>query len=402
MKKILLVFPNLSKPGGPQNAFVNFLNLLPYDKYHYELLLTNRRYEKAIDFSDDVSQQDLWDRIPKYINILPPLYQLGKYSEELLSDLRKDGLGYMADIRKNIRIRNAQEGEDRLRNWEELKKIVPEYSGYDIAVAYTEDIALQIVVDKVFASRKICWVHSDYIHVHEKVVSKKNALWEKMNTIICVSQQNARSFANRYPNLQERIKVIYNSNDSAYIERNAKEFYPQEYIEAKDCIKIFTSAAIIAYKGPDLLFYSAKELLNAGYNVRWFIAGDTLERKYVQMLNEMNLGKNVVLLGFKRNPYPYFANCDIYVHPSRHEGLSVAIQEAKILCKPILVTNHSSVDEVIKDGETGLICDINVEGIVQKLKMLIDDKELRERLSLNLKNQSNISNDTANIEEIFN
>jgi glycosyltransferase involved in cell wall biosynthesis len=351
-----------------------------------------------------------WNRIPKWVNILPPLIQLYKYSNELMSELRDSGLGHMADVREKVYVLNKNHGEDRVRNWEMLKQLVPEYAGYDIVVAYTEDSALQIVFDKVCAKKKIGWVHTDYKATWDnEAIDKRFQYWDHLDVIVCVSQQNAESFASCYPQLRNKVKVIYNPNDNAYIKKQAAAFYPSEYIEAKSCVKIFTSGTIGYRKGTDLITGAVKILVGKGYDIKWFIAGNVGSgdshrgAECVQKIIDAGLENHIFLLGYIENPYPYFKNCDIYVHPSRYEGLSVAIQEAKILCKPILVTNHSSVDEVIKDGVTGIICDITAEDIALKLELLIKDEALKKKLSANLQgtNEQTCDRTTDSLREIF-
>ena len=48
--------------------------------------------------------------------------------------------------------------------------------------------------------------------------------------------------------------------------------------------------------------------------------------------------------------------CDLYVQPSRYEGKAVTVTEAKILAKPILITNYSTAESQIEDGIDGVIC----------------------------------------------
>ena len=47
------------------------------------------------------------------------------------------------------------------------------------------------------------------------------------------------------------------------------------------------------------------------------------------------------------------------MQPSRHEGKPIAVEEAKILCKPILVTNYTSAHEQLENGKFGEIADIS-------------------------------------------
>ena len=75
----------------------------------------------------------------------------------------------------------------------------------------------------------------------------------------------------------------------------------------------------------------------------------------------------VIILGKQENPYPYIANCDIYVQPSRYEGKSVTVREAQILCKPVVVTNFSTVNDQFKNGYNASICEMNGEAIANSI-----------------------------------
>ena len=81
---------------------------------------------------------------------------------------------------------------------------------------------------------------------------------------------------------------------------------------------------------------------------------------------------HVIILGKKSNPYPYIKACDIYVQPSRYEGNSVTVREAQILCKPVVVTDYSTVRNQVRNGEDGVIvpmdnseCALCIAGLVR-------------------------------------
>ena len=93
------------------------------------------------------------------------------------------------------------------------------------------------------------------------------------------------------------------------------------------------------------------------------------------------------MLGEKSEPYPYMGQCDIYVQPSLYEGKSIAIDEAKCLCRPIVVTNFSTVHDQITDGVNGLICRMDKKDMADKIELLIDSKEERKKLIENLKRE---------------
>ena len=89
-------------------------------------------------------------------------------------------------------------------------------------------------------------------------------------------------------------------------------------------------------------------------------------------------------MGSKVNPYPYIKECDIYVQPSKWEGFGISVLEAKILGKPIIVSNIPEFKEQITNFEDGLIYD-DIEDLVNEIIMLIEDKELSDKFIKNLK-----------------
>ena len=120
-----------------------------------------------------------------------------------------------------------------------------------------------------------------------------------------------------------------------------------------------------------------------------------MKEKIVSLISDLGVEEEFVLLGEKSNPYPYIGQCDIYVQPSRYEGKSIAIDEAKCLCRPIVTTNFTTVADQITDGVNGLICNMDEKDIAEKIEKLINDKELRKKLSDNLADEK-----TGNEEEL--
>ena len=79
-----------------------------------------------------------------------------------------------------------------------------------------------------------------------------------------------------------------------------------------------------------------------------------------------------------------FKDCDIYVQPSRHEGYCITLAEAKCFGKPIVTTNFTGAKEQIVKRDTGIIVECNSEDLYKALKEVIDNVELRNRISKNV------------------
>ncbi len=96
------------------------------------------------------------------------------------------------------------------------------------------------------------------------------------------------------------------------------------------------------------------------------------------MRKKYQLENNFELLGIRENPYPYLKNADIVVQPSRYEGKSMVLDEAKILCKPIVVTNYETVKDQITENE-GLIVHMDAESLCKGIIKMIDEHEKYEK-----------------------
>ena len=68
---------------------------------------------------------------------------------------------------------------------------------------------------------------------------------------------------------------------------------------------------------------------------------------------------------------------DIYVHASRFEGKSIAIQEAQILGKPMVVSDCSGNREQVCHGKDGLMCGLTPDSLAENIMLLLEDEALR-------------------------
>ena len=154
-------------------------------------------------------------------------------------------------------------------------------------------------------------------------------------------------------------------------------------------------------KGSDIALEVAVQLKKKGIDFEWLFAGSiSKDMDYLHYVEQRDLNDNIRFLGPVKNPYPYIKEADIFVHLSRFEGKSIALDEAKILCKPIVVTNFSSVHDQFEDGMNASICEMNVDSATQHILELLHDKNLQDKYIQNLKNH--ISDNTQEVHKLLN
>jgi glycosyltransferase involved in cell wall biosynthesis len=155
-------------------------------------------------------------------------------------------------------------------------------------------------------------------------------------------------------------------------------------------IRIATVARLGEEKGVWIALEACSELVRQGYDICWYLIGNgPLREKLETKIRELGLDKHFILLGEKLNPYPFMKGCDIYVQPSKTEAHCVAVEEAKLLYRPIVVTDIPSFRKQINDGETGIIVPMNGEGLAYGIRRLVTSIDLRKRLTNNLLSSEN-------------
>lgn len=125
----------------------------------------------------------------------------------------------------------------------------------------------------------------------------------------------------------------------------------------------------------------------------WFLIGEGEQEKDLRkQIADEDLEKNVQLLGLRKNPYPYIQFADVFVQPSRYEGKSIVLDEAKILEKPIVVTNYTTVYDSVTNGINGTITEFDEYKLADAIIEMLSYKHLRDEYSQCLKNENNVEN----------
>jgi glycosyltransferase involved in cell wall biosynthesis len=133
------------------------------------------------------------------------------------------------------------------------------------------------------------------------------------------------------------------------------------------------------HKGLDLLseaFLQYKTKLN-GKGSLWIIGDGEYYDELVQFVEKNNLQNDMVLWGskFGAEKLNIMANMDAFYHPSRNEGLPMAVLEAAVLKKPLILSHYTNMVEYLKKYDSGICLEENtIEEIAQS--MLTIEKEL--------------------------
>ncbi len=390
-KKLLFVMAAMNR-GGAERSLINLLELLDQGKYEIDLLVFDHRGA-------------LMRQIPKGVHVLKPDREICFLSR---NDIRGVFLnislsGFFGRVNYMLAKRNRNNHVQCQKKWVKafLPAVKPMDRAYDTAIAFMHSLPSYFVIDKVTAEKKILWVHNDYSTLMDgKDFDRK--YFEAADCVVTVSEKCAAALKEVFPGLTEKIKCVYNLNPVEKIRIRAEAFYPPEY-QSVAGTKLVSIGRLTRQKGFDYAVDAATQMRQKKIPFHWFIIGDGVQREILEkQIESQNVADCITLLGERENPYPYMKHADIVVQTSRHEGKSIALDEAKILCKPILCTDYLSVRDQIEDGVTGVIVKKDPTSLADGIIALIQQREKCDALCDRLKEEADRTKDVLKqYEEMF-
>ncbi len=244
---------------------------------------------------------------------------------------------------------------------------------YDLAVAYIEGGSTYYVADHVKAKKKVAFFHTDYKMAGYSRSLDKNVYLE-YDKIFPVSAEVKETLSKIYPECAERMVVFQNLINQDRIRQMAAQ--EGGFADEFDGYRILTVGRLVSLKDFPQSIQAMKLLKDKGVKARWYILGEGEQREELEkLIRKLGLERDFYLPGVTDNPYAYMAQADIYVHATRYEGKSIAIQEAQILERPILVSDCSGNREQVVHGKDGLMCELTPEAICEGVMMLLNNPQ---------------------------
>jgi glycosyltransferase involved in cell wall biosynthesis len=156
----------------------------------------------------------------------------------------------------------------------------------------------------------------------------------------------------------------------------------REYVFG-ETIRVTFVGRLHEQKGLDVLFQAFSRVLGKfpSLNIRLQLVGDgPLRKDLLSLAGQLNIGEQVDFMGKRDDAYSFLKATDIFVLPSRAEGMSNALLEAMAFGLPAVVSNIPGNAVLIQQGENGLLFDSeNSDSLERCISMYLNDASLRER-----------------------
>ena len=375
MKKVLFVMNTMGRAGA-EMALLELLRRLKTEDVELSLFVLT-------------GQGEMLKELPKKVRVLNSSYDAcSVHTSEGKRHLAKQVLKAM--LRRGTILRLMPYLVVQLTDMLKKRRVLPDKllwrvlsdgaerfeEEYDLAVAYLEGGSTYYVMDHVRAAKKAAFFHVDYgMAGYTRSLDKE--CYVKYDRIFPISDEVKTAFLKAYPECAEKTEVFHNLINRDRVLAMAEQ--PGGFLDAYDGYRILTVGRLMEQKDFAQSVQAMHLLKEKGIRARWYILGEGDQRNELEaLIKNLGLTEEFFLPGAVENPYCYMRQADIYVHATRFEGKSIAIQEAQILGCPILVSDCSGNREQVQHEVDGLLCDLTPEAICDGIIRLLSSKEERE------------------------
>ena len=376
-KKILFVINTLGRAGA-ETALLEMLKCLDSPAYEVSLYVI-------------MGQGEMIGKVPGYVRLLNPKYDAGsvlsgegkrRMARTVCAAFFRNG-GWFKKIRYIVANGRAMRKKGKMQADKLLWRMLSDGSLYfgetfDLAVAWLEGASAYYTADHVKAVRKCAFIHIDYESAgYTREMDR--CCWDSFDRIYMVSDEVKEHFLAVYPEYERKAAVFHNMVDQENIRRLAGE--QGGFSDGYDGARLLTVGRLTYQKAYDIAIDAMKLLKERGYRARWYVLGEGDQRKVLEKkIASLGLEEDFLLPGVAENPYPYYAQADLYIHATRFEGKSIAIQEAQTLGCAVIASDCNGNREQVEDGVDGILCGLTPESIADSIALLLEDGEKRKAL----------------------
>ncbi|MEF3279978.1 MAG: glycosyltransferase family 4 protein [Elusimicrobiota bacterium] len=203
--------------------------------------------------------------------------------------------------------------------------------------------------------------------------------YRKADQIIAVSQAIKKQLIDE--GFQDsNINLIYSSIDKD-IFLNLKNIKRRV---SSNKIRIGSLIALTPHKDPFNLIKAAKICLEKNKNLEFLVGGKgQLKKECENLIKKLKIEENFKLLGYVEDNIGFLKSIDIFVLPSKEEGLGSVLIEAMACGLPIVATNAGGIPELITHNENGLIVPKeNPQLMAEAILKIAGDSSLIKKFSL--------------------
>jgi glycosyltransferase involved in cell wall biosynthesis len=211
----------------------------------------------------------------------------------------------------------------------------------------------------------------DFKTMHRLLAPFLRVIWHDASAVIANSR-GLRDLALAFDSSIE-IPIIPNGVDVSQYPAGDRAWSPP---------RLLSVGRIVHQKGLDLGLRALAGLKDLDWE--WRIAGDGPQVESLQSLAaELGIAERIAFLGWQSREElaKWYHQSNLFLFPSRHEGMPNAVLEAMAGGLPVIATRIAGNEELVLDGGTGLLVPTeSVDNLREALRKLLSNPTLRQRM----------------------
>ena len=242
-----------------------------------------------------------------------------------------------------------------------------------------------------FKAKRVHTVHNVAQKEQTKVGKNINrVLFRYFNVVpVALSKEIQRTIQEVYGLPDNRIPVVFNGIDLSRC--IVKESYAR-----KDTFTVLHIGRFMDVKNHELLLRSFARFKGQHSDARLQLLGDgELKENMMQLAGQLNITDAVEFAGLQSNVYPWLHNADVFILPSKFEGMPMTLIEAMGTGLPIIASNVGGIPDMLSSQKEALLIEPKEEKIIEALEMVYSDAKKREYWGRNALQRSSLFSSQA-------
>lgn len=371
MKKILFYTPFITAGGGLQKVLLDYVNGLSSKGYIVDIIA---------DFNMGEATENYISSLDSSINFQ---YIKSEKVSKFIYYFRTLGKKYTVF---NIFLYAFMIIFDFYYYHTKVKHIVKS-GNYDFTISFYQ--FLPAYITSIKTSKHLVWLHGSVDHYFGGITKLfKNSYGRKLERydyVVTIANEMKEQLIEFYPKLaKDKIKRIYNPFDFNTIQMKSQEVIQLTSEEKKlleDDYICTVSRLDEVHKDNTLLIKTYKKLYEENkITHKLYIIGDGPHKGILEdLVKKLKLEEKVLFLGQKTNPFVWMKHAELFILPSKTEGLPTVLIEAMAVETFVISSRcKTGPKEILQDGKYGELFEVgNIDELSDKIYDNLDHEEYK-------------------------
>lgn len=257
-------------------------------------------------------------------------------------------------------------------------------NNYNIIISHSSHaLSIGLLAAMLYTKLKVIAIRRVDFNLSNNYLSRKKYNSKHLKKIVCISDAIKEIMLNN--NINENKLTVIKSGIDLYRLKGGNSQKIKDELCLRDNFIIGTIASFADHKDYPNLLNAISLVVKKYKKVKFLLVGDgELKEKCEDMADNLNILRYIHFLGYREDIADIINTFDLFVMPSKMEGLGTSVLDAMSVGLPVVSTDAGGITEAVLNGNNGIVVQKqNPEQLSYAILKLINDKDLRTDYSHN-------------------